>query len=583
MQYFISYQYPHQHFIDLELHIADIQTNKIALQLPTWRAGRYQLQYYVKNIQRFTVTDKEGKPLFFQKTTKDRWEVDTAQTDYVKVKYNYYAQQFDAGGSWVEEDLFYINFVNCLLYMEGRMEEIYEVNLLLPENYQIACGLFAEEVSHNRELKSWQIRAKNFAQIIDAPLLASADLQHQTYQVSNSESHFHIWFYGNVSPNWVKLVSDFKAFTQKQIAIFGDFPESEYHFLFLIPYFTVYHGVEHFNSTVIVLGSDEMFAQTYFYNDIVGIASHELFHAWNICKIRPKELMPYDWTQENYFKTGFVVEGITTFYGDWLLARSGVWSKEQYFSELKNLFRRHFFNFGRLNLSVADSSFDLWLDGYVSGIPNRKGSIYVEGAIACLILDLEIRQATDNQKTIDDVMRLLWERFGKTQIGYTLANYINLVNEVAGKSMQHYFDECIFGANDLSKRLYEALSWIGCELFTSYSQFSYTQDFGFVVAFKNSELIVELIQPHSPADAVIALKDRILAVDSLPAVIDGQSIFVDIMEGKKSVALTLERNGKSKSVVLIADGKSYLPEYEVKELENMTKKQAYSFEKWLDF
>ncbi len=580
--YFISYQFPHKHFIDLELHIGNIQSNTIELQLPTWRSGRYQLQYYAKNIQYFSVTNKKDEPINFRKISKDRWEVATSGTDFIKVKYNYYAYQLDGGGSWLDEEMLYINFSNCLLYVESRINEAYQLNIVLPEKYTLVCGL---EKSKNRN--TWQLKAKDFYQAIDAPMLAATEIQHQSYRVANCDTIFHTWFHGQIQPDWEKLIPDFQAFTQKQVDIFASFPEAEYHFIFLIPNFPMYHGVEHYNSTVIVLGSDQKMvsvpqnAHEDFYNNILGIASHELFHAWNICKIKPKELMPYDFTQENYFSTGFVVEGITTFYGDWLLARSGVWSKAQYFNELKIFFRRHFYNFGRLNMSVADSSFDLWLDGYVAGIPNRKGSIYVEGAICCLILDLEIRQATDYQKNMDNIMLLLWERFGKTQMGYSLEDYMNLVSEVAGKDMKNYFDECIFGTIDLAERLNLALQAIGCELFTTYSHYSYVRNFGFVARLQDTELSVELIQPNSPADKVLALKDKILRVNRQAIFENGSHRLYELLEDKNTAILTVMRNGKIKEVNLATDGKLYLPEYELRELQNKTEKQAKALEDWL--
>lgn len=577
--YFISYQNPHKKLIDFEAHISHISSDAIELQLPTWRSGRYQLQYYAKNIQYFTVTDTNDQAIRFHKTTKDRWKVYTSGVETIKVKYNYYAAQLDAGSSWLDEEMLYINFSNCLLYVEGRIQEEYEINISLPSTYKVVCGL--EKSATALPQNHVCLKAKNFYQAIDAPMLASEHIQHRTYQVPNSGTIFYTWFYGNCKPNWEKLIADFQAFTQKQIEIFGSFPEEEYHFIFLIPNFPVYHGVEHYNSTVIVLGADESFDTDYFYDNILGISCHELFHAWNICKIKPKELTPYNFTEENYFRTGFVVEGITTFYGDWLLARSGVWSKEQYFRELKTFFKRHFYNFGRLNMSVADSSFDLWLDGYVAGIPNRKVSIYVEGAVACLILDLEIRQATQYQKSMDDVMRLLWERFGKKQIGYSLEDYIDLVNEVAGKDLKSYFDFCIFGANDLAAYLDKMLKVIGCELFTSYSQSSYIRTFGFIAALQNGELTVELIAPNSPADRQMALKDKIVMIDGQPILKNGELPQNELFEGKQQVSLTVMRNGKNKEIYLETDGNLYLPEYELREMDSRTEEQINAMEKWL--
>jgi predicted metalloprotease with PDZ domain len=130
---------------------------------------------------------------------------------------------------------------------------------------------------------------------------------------------------------------------------------------------------------MIVLGPDD--EGEGLYADLLGVSSHELFHAWNIIRIRPKEMLPYDFTKENYFRTCFVAEGCTTYYGDLFLKRAGVFNDETYIKELQVYMKRHFENSAHATQSLTDSSFDLWLDGYEKGIPNRKVSVYHKGAL----------------------------------------------------------------------------------------------------------------------------------------------------------------------------------------------------------
>jgi predicted metalloprotease with PDZ domain len=181
--------------------------------------------------------------------------------------------------------------------------------------------------------------------------------------------------------------------------------------------------VEHTNSTVIALGPSYGVMNNKGYEDLLGVSSHELFHAWNIKTIRPVEMMPYDYSRENYSRLGYVAEGVTTYYGDVMLLRSGVFTEEQYLKTFNELLEKHFNNFGRLNLSVADSSFDTWLDGYKQGVPGRKASIYTEGALCAFMLDIIIRKNSNNKRSLDDLMRLLYEEFGKKQRGYSEGEY----------------------------------------------------------------------------------------------------------------------------------------------------------------
>lgn len=174
--------------------------------------------------------------------------------------------------------------------------------------------------------------------------------------------------------------------------LFGSFPSSAYHFIFQILPHRFYHGVEHTESTVIALGPAYMLMEGDTYNDFLGISCHELFHAWNIKAIRPAEMLPYDFTKENYSRLGFVTEGVTTYYGDYLLFRSSVWGEEDFWPAFNERMDHHFESHARYFQPVSEASFDSWLDGYVLGAPHRKTSIYHEGCLLAFVTDIFIRK-----------------------------------------------------------------------------------------------------------------------------------------------------------------------------------------------
>ena len=450
IKYKISSENPQSHFLTIEIVIDNIQSDTIELQLPAWRPGRYELQNFAKNIQRFEVFSSQ-KEVSFHKLTKDRWLIQTTDFHKITVKFTYFANVQNAGSSFVDESVMYVNFVNCLPYVEGRIDESCEVILSIPHTYKIACGVQPEGNI---------LRANNYYHIVDSPLLASPYLQHQSYQVGNVD--FHVWFLGNYIPNWTKLLTAFKAFTERQIQVMGDFPEKDYHFINWILPTSFYHGVEHRNSTMIVLGPDS--EGDGLYNDLLGVSSHELYHAWNICKIRPVEMMPYDFTKENYFPTGFVAEGVTTYYGDLFLVQSSVFTQEQYLKELETVLKRHFEQDGLAFQSLVESSFDLWLDGYSQAIPHRRVSIYQKGAVISLILDLMIRLRFGHQKSLETVMKTMWERFGKTGVGYSLEDYQRVCEEVYGRSLSSYFKDCIQENIPLESMVNELLDAFGLQM-----------------------------------------------------------------------------------------------------------------------
>jgi predicted metalloprotease with PDZ domain len=460
MHYNISILDTVNHFIKLTWTIENIHQDILHLQLPAWRPGRYELQNFAKNIRRFNVQDSNGNRVPFRKVVKDRWEVETHNIHTLVVSYEYCANQLDAGASFVSDEFLYINPVNCFMYMEGRMDEEYIVEFKLPRDYVIACQLPVDGHS---------LRAKNFDLLADSPLIASNSLHHYTFDVySNTNrletSTIHFWFQGTPYPDMSRMIAETKKYCDEQVAVFGDLPCKDYHFLYHILATPFRHGVEHLNATVIAMGPSEDWEKPDFYDSFMAISSHELFHLWNIKRIRPADMLPYDFTKENYSTLGYVYEGITTYYGDMMLLRSNVWSWEQYTDSFRGDLQKHLSNPGRLNYSVAESSFDTWLDGYVPGVLGRKVSIYTEGMLAAFIADIFIIHHSNGKYSLDNVLNDLYNQYYKHDKGYTETDYKLLLETYGQCSFEAYFDELIWGVGHYQNWLTRATNLIGCTL-----------------------------------------------------------------------------------------------------------------------
>lgn len=459
MHYTLSSASPAAHYITVECRISGLApTANLDLQLPAWRPGRYELQHFAKNIRQFAVFDGQGNPLPFRKITKDRWRVDAGGASDVIVRYDYYSNIVNAGSSFLSDDytilgpVLYVNFVNLCLYTDSLLYESCTVDLDVPDGWLVSCGL--------EQTGPKSLRASDFYELIDCPLIAAPALQRIEYTVLGVP--FSVWVLGNLLPDAARVVRDFSRFSAAQLALFGEFPEKDYYFQTLVLPTPYYHGVEHRNSTVLVLGPND--EGEGLYQDWLGVASHELFHAWNVIRIRPTELLPYDLTRENYFTTCFVAEGVTTYYGDLMLRRADVFDDAAYLKEVQVLFKRHFDVSGRAVQSLTESSWDLWLDGYERGVPDRKVSVYHKGAIVAMILDLHLRRKFNHTRTLDDVMRQMWQQFGKPIIGYTLADYRMVTEAIAGEPLDWYYDTCIFGNAPLETLLNEYLAFVGLQL-----------------------------------------------------------------------------------------------------------------------
>ncbi|MEN8956433.1 MAG: hypothetical protein ABF258_00295, partial [Flavobacteriales bacterium] len=328
MNYKLSVTNRNQHYLDIEFK-AKVSTEITTLQLPAWRPGRYEFGNFSKNIQQFSVTDENGKSVKFDKKTKDSWEVNTKNVKEIKVRYNYYSIDFNSGSTYLDEEVLYVNPVNCMIYIPEQIGEKCVVEIPKGKSEKIACGL---------KFKSGKITTKDFHELADTPFLVSENLQSKTYESKGVK--FYVWFYGECKPEWKKVITDFKKYTDYQIKQFGGFPVEEYHYINIIKPIKAYHGVEHTTSTIITLGPsyDVMGAR---YVDLLGVSSHELYHTWNIKSIRPSEMKPYDYTTENYSKLGYVAEGVTTYMGDLTLFESGVFDRDQYIVELNQYLKKH--------------------------------------------------------------------------------------------------------------------------------------------------------------------------------------------------------------------------------------------------
>ncbi len=568
MRYIFSYENPHHHYIDIEF-IAEVKSDETLVQLPAWRPGRYELGNFAKNVQKWAAFDEKGKALAFGKVTKDCWKVQTKGVKELHIKYNYFAAELNAGSSYLDEKQLYVNPVNCCVYIPGRIGEECQVELKVPDHYKVATGM--------TKVSKHALKAKDYHELADCPFVASPTLHHNMFVLDGIE--FNIWFQGEVKPNWSRVIGDFFIFINEQFVLYKEPTVEIYHFIFQILPYKFHHGVEHLNSTVIALGPSYSLMRGDQYEEFLGVSSHELFHSWNIKTIRPIEMMPYDYTKENYSRLGYVCEGVTTYYGDLLLFRSGVYSEFDYFKTVYTHLQRHFDNFGRCNLSVADSSFDTWLDGYNPGVPNRKASIYTEGALCAFMTDILIRKHSENRNSLDDVMRYLYFEFGKKQKGYSEADYKKICEEMAGTPLDAFFNKYVYAANSYEDELKQAVNYLGCELMEGASKKYYERYYGFKVAEEHGHTKVTAIYPGSHADrAGLQVNDEITAIN-------GFQVKHDLAEwcrhfAQRKVVLTVHCGSCVKNIEITPTAQEFYHHYYIRKSPDATEHEKKNFESW---
>jgi len=500
MHYTLSAPHPSSRFIHIQARKEIRNPGPVEFQLSSWRPGRYELGHFAKNLRGMKAFGPMGEQLVIQKVTRDRWRIEEAMSGEITLEYEYHAAQPDAGACWLDEELMYVNPVHCFVFDPQAMDEAGAVELRIQPDWQVACAL--PRSSHGI------LQVADVDELLDSPFFASKSLHHKSYSVNDYQ--FHIWLHGDARPDWERILKDFSGFTEKQLEVMGGFPVSEFHFLVLLLPYRFYHGVEHKTSTVLALGPGYQLMQASLYSELLGVASHELFHVWNVKTLRPADFRDYDYTRENHSRLGWVYEGFTTYYGDHFLLRSGFFSPMAFFAEIETRLQRHVDNPGRFHSSVAESSWDTWLDGYVPGVPGRKTSIYDEGCLVALMLDLYIRRASSGKHSLDDLFRALYHE--TIDRGYSEEDLRRLAVRYSDEGVLRIFDEAIHVRNSYEDLLQETLSGVGCRIDYQPARLLHERRFGFRTINEGNVCKVTTVLPNSPAAiAGLAKDDEIVA------------------------------------------------------------------------
>lgn len=561
--YSISYGTTKDDIINIKYEIKDLKESVLFLQLPAWRPGRYELGNFAQNVFSISVIDSSGKDVPYRKIKKDKWRIDTEGLNSLIVSYDYAAVIKNAGGTFKTEDSLVLTPVNCLLYAESKIFQECKVSVDVPEGFELASSL------------EGKMMTENYFELAASPLVYSRNIHRKTIQEKGK--NFHICFEGNVDPDWEKIIPDFQKFIVRQLDLFGDFMSDDYYFLNLIFPEKHYHGVEHLHSTLIALGPDTEFSDPKFYQNLLGISSHELFHYWNICRIRPLEMMPYNYGKENYFETGYVAEGVTTYYGDFILGNCDSFTQDQTLEELAGTVNRHLMNSARYKVSVTESSIDLWLDGYKKGVPGRKVSIYAKGASIAWVLDLWILKSTNNSKSLDDVMRLMWTRFGLVSRGYSSKDYQDCIEEVVGETAQWYFDELVNGIVPVEDYLVPLLELFGMNLLLSEVGSSFYERFGIELQESNGSFYVS-----GKSNKALEAKD--IEVGDLVLTLSNEKMEKGLIKESLSsdyLAVGVKRNERIISRSLSSSKYESVQKWQVKKFDSLTPEQEKNYGVWL--
>jgi predicted metalloprotease with PDZ domain len=444
ISYTVSMSKPYTHLLEVEMRLRapGRLPSQLNLIMPVWSPGSYLIREFERHVQDFMVSDTAGggRALRWQKTNKNTWRVETDGARELRVTYQVYANDLSVRTNDLNDRHANWNNVALLMYPEGHLSAPSSLRVVPFADWKVATGLPAVPGKQNT------FRAENFDVLYDSPVEVG---RFKTVSFEVKGVPHRIVMDGEGNYDLERLRRDVQKIVETQISIMGDIPYHDYTF-FLHAHTSDGGGLEHLNSTSIILERNSFRSAAYVHS-VLSVISHEFFHLWNVKRIRPDALGPFDYTRENYTKLLWVAEGITDYYGSLALRRAGLLSEEDYLGSLSSMIEAVQTKPGRLEMSVEDASFDAWIKYYRQdeNSINSQISYYDKGHLLGLLLDLEIRKRSGGAKSLDDVMRYLYTEFYKKNRNYTPEDFQRAAERMAGGSLDSFFSRYVRGREEL--------------------------------------------------------------------------------------------------------------------------------------
>ena len=467
IHYCITPSHPEAHIFTIICKVETPNPDGQQFQLPNWIPGSYMIRDFSKNIIQLTAKDHLGTELSIKKLNKSLWQV-AACSGSITIEYDVYAWDLSVRSAHLDTTHGFFNGTSVFMEVVEQAQNPCTVEIKKPsgsqyDNWRIATSLETFE----KELYLFGLyKAKNYDDLIDHPVeMGCFDLG--SFTVNNIQHD--IVLTGKHRADMQQLCNDLKVICQTHVDFFGELPADVKRYVFLTMVVGEgYGGLEHRSSTSLLCSRNDLplkeQEQTKEYRDFLGLCSHEYFHTWNIKRIKPDVYLPYNLNEEVYTEQLWAFEGITSYYDDLSLARNKTLTPEAYLEVLGKTITRVLRGCGRHKQSVADSSFDTWTRFYKQdeSAPNNIVSYYAKGTLIALGLDFTIRKATNNNKSLDDVMHVLWNDYGKKNIGVPEKQIEKIATEIAGQDLQEFFDLYLYGTEDVPLQNY--LSSVGIEI-----------------------------------------------------------------------------------------------------------------------
>ncbi len=570
IHYTVSMEKPYTHIFNVKLEIGDVLEDTLEIFMPTWTPGSYLIREFSRNVVS-TKFYSGDTVLNASKINKNTWKIELNGLNKCTIEYEVYAFEMSVRTSFLDSEHAMINGASIFMIPRGyenqqlsvEVEPYHEWNKITTtlENYKSSKERFI---------------AKNFDELVDSPIEIGNHKSIQ-FQASNVSHEYAIISSGN--EDMETTISDTIKIVESVHNIFGSVPYDHYIF-FLYLNSEGYGGLEHCNSCSMIFDRNG-FNDRELYIKFIGLVSHEFFHTYNVKRIRPEGLGPFDYENETYTSLLWIAEGVTSYYDNHILRRSNIVTVKEYLELISHDIRQLHKRPGRNVQSVSDASFDAWIKLYRPDENSHNISIsyYLKGGLIMLILDLLIREKTQNKSSLDDVYRIFWNDFNKNGEGLTEDDFFNAIEKVSGVRFEivqkylHNTEELDFNS---------ILKFAGLNLKTEYSKLENENKSWFGLNIKpGSTVISRVFSDGSAYSDGLNVNDEIIALDGNRLTAYNIKKMLSNCKINAQYEFIISRNGQLKTMQ-VGSMKMPFDKYSITQIENASESQKTMYESWLN-
>jgi predicted metalloprotease with PDZ domain len=567
VHYTLSMPNPSDHVFVVTVRIGNLPPGETAIELilPVWRPGRYTVFNFAGDILEFSASGADGAPLPWSKTDKTTWKIETRGGSEINARYRIFAEEFYLRTKGLDETHGFVDGSSVFMYAEQFRFLPVSLEVIPYDGWHVTTGL---EGTGNR------FTAPGYDYFIDCPLEIGTQ---QDFEFEVDGVPHVLSMYGEGDWTADTLIRDISKIVKSSSEFWGDMPYERYVFqVHVAPW--AGGATEHMNSTIIGARPNQ-FSSKRGYDGFLATVAHEFIHTWNVKRLRPKGISPYDYKKENYVRELWIAEGMTSYLEDIIRLRAGLRKAEDFTRGLASVVRGDRSRPGNRVQSLSAASFDAWIkfDRRSSNGYNTETSFYGKGSHVSLLLDLTIRKMTGNGKSLEDVMRAMYRKFPLAGPGYTVDDLALVAGEIAGGDLGSFFDNYVHGTEplpweetlliaglELGEKDTTARPWIGLS----------TRDAG-------ERTTVTTVVDGSPARAAgLDYGDEIVAMNGKKVRSSDVTTLVSGLAAGDSVTVTAFRADRLREFTILL-GDSPVPEYSVVKVAEPSPVQKEVYESWL--